>query len=645
MASAPAGRPARLRQRPLCAGPVVAAGLCPRASIGGQPGRGPGEPSGAGRAAPGPLCRLRRPRLHRPEHRLPPRRGLRVRARRARCSTEPIHLVFVSTDAGRADRVASAHLVVAGANSQATIVESYVGPGRGRLLHQRRHRGRRSARTRSRPLQGAAGERAGVPHRHAAGPAGPQQQLLVALPSPWAAAWSATRSTPCSTARAANARSTACTWRRPAARRQPHVIDHAKPHCASHELYKGILDGKARGVFNGKIFVRQDAQKTDAKQTNKTLLLSDDATINTKPQLEIYADDVKCTHGATVGQLDDEADLLPALARHRPGGGPQPADLRLRQRHRRPDQGRAAPRSAWKRCCWRRQHLPQDQRSRRGHMSIPTCAPCCPGAARADGARLCSTCSASARTSRSCGRRSTASRWSTSTTPPPRRSRRRSSTPCSRYYDDRQRQRPSRRPPAQRAGHRGLRGRPASRCSTSSTPPDCARSSSSAGTTEAHQPRRPELTAGQHVRRRRRDRHLLRWSTTPTSSPGRCCARRRGPYLRVVPDQRRRRIAARRVREAADAADAAGGRGPRVQLAGHDQPGQARSSSWPTAAACRCWWTAPRRCRTCRSTCASWTATSTPSPATRCTGRPASACCTARPSCWRRCRPTRAAAT
>jgi Fe-S cluster assembly protein SufD len=84
-------------------------------------------------------------------------------------------------------------------------------------------------------------------------------------------------------------------------------IDHAYPHCASHELYKGILDGQARGVFNGKIYVRQDAQKTDAKQTNQTLLLSDDATINTKPQLEIYADDVKCTHGATVGQLDAES--------------------------------------------------------------------------------------------------------------------------------------------------------------------------------------------------------------------------------------------------------------------------------------------------------------------------------------------------
>ena len=84
------------------------------------------------------------------------------------------------------------------------------------------------------------------------------------------------------------------------------TIDHALPHNGSHELYKGILGGKGRGVFNGKIIVRQDAQKTDAKQTNKALLLSDGAQIDTKPQLEIFADDVKCTHGATVGQLDPE---------------------------------------------------------------------------------------------------------------------------------------------------------------------------------------------------------------------------------------------------------------------------------------------------------------------------------------------------
>jgi len=85
------------------------------------------------------------------------------------------------------------------------------------------------------------------------------------------------------------------------------AIDHAKPNCTSHEVYKGILGGKSKGVFNGKIIVRKDAQKTDAKQTNKNLILSDDASIDTKPQLEIFANDVKCTHGATIGQLDDEA--------------------------------------------------------------------------------------------------------------------------------------------------------------------------------------------------------------------------------------------------------------------------------------------------------------------------------------------------
>jgi len=85
------------------------------------------------------------------------------------------------------------------------------------------------------------------------------------------------------------------------------TIDHAKPHCDSREIYKGILADRARGVFNGKIIVRPDAQKTDAKQTNRALLLSEDAQINTKPQLEIFANDVKCTHGAAVGQLDDEA--------------------------------------------------------------------------------------------------------------------------------------------------------------------------------------------------------------------------------------------------------------------------------------------------------------------------------------------------
>ncbi|MBI2357696.1 MAG: Fe-S cluster assembly protein SufD [Deltaproteobacteria bacterium] len=84
-------------------------------------------------------------------------------------------------------------------------------------------------------------------------------------------------------------------------------IDHVKPHGCSRELYKGILNGKARGVFSGKIYVHKSAPKTDAKQTNKNLLLSEQALIDTKPQLEIHNNDVKCTHGSTIGQLDQDA--------------------------------------------------------------------------------------------------------------------------------------------------------------------------------------------------------------------------------------------------------------------------------------------------------------------------------------------------
>ncbi len=85
------------------------------------------------------------------------------------------------------------------------------------------------------------------------------------------------------------------------------TLEHVRPHCDSRELFKGVLDEHARGIFRGRIIVHKDAQKTDSKQTNNNLLLSDHSLVNTKPQLEIYADDVKCTHGATIGQLDPEA--------------------------------------------------------------------------------------------------------------------------------------------------------------------------------------------------------------------------------------------------------------------------------------------------------------------------------------------------
>jgi Fe-S cluster assembly protein SufD len=85
------------------------------------------------------------------------------------------------------------------------------------------------------------------------------------------------------------------------------VVDHLKPHSFSNELYKGVMDGNSKGVFNGKIYVRPHAQKTNAFQSNRNVLLTDTATVNTKPQLEIWADDVKCSHGCTSGQLDEEA--------------------------------------------------------------------------------------------------------------------------------------------------------------------------------------------------------------------------------------------------------------------------------------------------------------------------------------------------
>jgi Fe-S cluster assembly protein SufD len=84
-------------------------------------------------------------------------------------------------------------------------------------------------------------------------------------------------------------------------------IDHVQAHCTSRELYKGVLDGKARGVFNGKIVVHKTAAKTDARQTNKNLLLSSDALVDSKPQLEIFNNDVRCTHGSTIGKLDQDA--------------------------------------------------------------------------------------------------------------------------------------------------------------------------------------------------------------------------------------------------------------------------------------------------------------------------------------------------
>jgi len=95
------------------------------------------------------------------------------------------------------------------------------------------------------------------------------------------------------------------------------IIDHTVPHCTSHQNYKGVLNDKSRAVFNGKVFVRENANGTDAQQSNKNLLLSNEARVDTKPQLEIFNDDVKCAHGATVGQLEEE-ELFYLLTRGLP---------------------------------------------------------------------------------------------------------------------------------------------------------------------------------------------------------------------------------------------------------------------------------------------------------------------------------------
>ena len=119
------------------------------------------------------------------------------------------------------------------------------------------------------------------------------------------------------------------------------LVEHASPHCGSRQFYNGILDGHAHGVFHGRIIVHKDAQKTDAKQTNRNLLLSDTAQIDTKPQLEIYADDVKCTHGATIGQIEENCAVLSALARDRRNFRAQAAARGVRQRMPGPHEGRS----------------------------------------------------------------------------------------------------------------------------------------------------------------------------------------------------------------------------------------------------------------------------------------------------------------
>jgi len=221
----------------------------------------------------------------------------------------PIHLVFVATEdvAGRAIMAHPRVLVVLGANSHASIVETYAGPagaqyftntvaeivlGEDAVLnhYKLQYEGRDASHVGATYVQ--AQRRASYTSSSISlGGALVRNDIVAVL----------------------NGEGVECTlnglYCADAQRLVDNhtTIDHAQPHCDSREIYKGILADRARGVFNGRIIVRPDAQRTDAKQTNRALLLSEDAQINTTPQLEIFANDVKCTHGAAVGQLDEDA--------------------------------------------------------------------------------------------------------------------------------------------------------------------------------------------------------------------------------------------------------------------------------------------------------------------------------------------------
>ena len=216
---------------------------------------------------------------------------------------QPIHLLYFASQPETS--VHYRNLIIADENAQATVVEHYVGPDGSSYLTNvvttilgaanaassttscnRRARRPSTSRGSTRPRPGTAASRR-TRSRSGARSRGTTSRVASPRKGPSAPSMGSTWS---------EGDSSWITIRR---------IDHAKPHGTSREHYRGVLDGASRGIFNGKVMVHPDAQHTDAQQSNHNLLLSKAAEVDTKPQLEIYADDVKCTHGATVGQLDD----------------------------------------------------------------------------------------------------------------------------------------------------------------------------------------------------------------------------------------------------------------------------------------------------------------------------------------------------
>lgn len=217
----------------------------------------------------------------------------------------PIHCLFISAANGQATMAHPRTLIVAGAGSRAVVIEQHVGSGTywtnavteialgagASVTHHKVQRESAQAFHLAAVIATQAADSHLSSHAMSLGATLARTDLVTRLDAPGAA---------CSFDGLYLAGET------------QHVdhhttIDHRRPRGTSRELYKGILAGRATGVFNGKVFVRPDAQQTDAQQMNQNLLLSDDAQIDTKPQLEIFADDVRCSHGATIGQLDEDA--------------------------------------------------------------------------------------------------------------------------------------------------------------------------------------------------------------------------------------------------------------------------------------------------------------------------------------------------
>ena len=235
------------------------------------------------------------------------RDGAFVHLRRGVALPGPLHLVFLSAAAPAPVMTSPRTLIVAEEDSAATIIESYAGPGDVTYFTNAVTEiavGPRAALTHYRLQE----EGARAFHVAAVRARQDADSRFTSLAVSLGATLSRT-----DLGTTMDAEGTSCVFDGLyLAGGDQHVdhhtsIDHRQPHGTSRELYKGILDGRATGVFNGKVYVRPQAQKSDAQQMNKNLLLSDDAVINTKPQLEIFADDVKCSHGATIGRLSDDA--------------------------------------------------------------------------------------------------------------------------------------------------------------------------------------------------------------------------------------------------------------------------------------------------------------------------------------------------